>query len=209
MSKKTDKNLSESLEPLSGQRQKSESDAAIVACNDWLRMGAGRNLRELIDSYSQKITRNRGFKPPSLSYGTIRQWASSFNWSERATEYDANFEAIRNEERAKVFASELVSDFGRIRKLLELADFLEGQLYEQDPDGNFHNVWNPDVKSVGSGDNAERVDIERFNPAIISEYRATMKDIAEEVGGRTKKLEHTGADGGAIIIKTGMSLDEL
>lgn len=209
MAEPTNKQLSELLQPLSGERQKSETDAAIQACNDWLRMGGGRNLRELIDQYQLKSTRIKGFKPPTLSYGTIKAWSTSFDWASRATIYDANFEALKNEERQKVFANELVSDFGRVRKLLELAEFLEAQLYEQDDDGNFYNVWNPDVKGVGQGLDAQIVDIEKFNPAIIQQYRETLADIAKEVGGRVAKQEVTGANGGAIIIKTGMNLDDL
>lgn len=210
MSNPKNKQLSEQLEPLSGVLQKSESDAAVQACNDWLRMGPGRNLRELVDEYKLQSTRNRRFKPPTLDYGTLRTWSSKFNWAERATEYDVNFDALKNEERAKVFANELVNDFGRIRKLVALAAFLEGQLYEYsesepDEEGNkiirFHNVWNPDVKSIGGGEFAERVDIERFNSAIISEYRAILADIAKEVGGRIEKKELTGANGGALTIK--------
>jgi hypothetical protein len=198
---KNNKQLSELLQPLSGERQKSETDIAVVACNDWLRMGEGRNLRELIDQYQLKATRIKGFKPPTLSYSTIKGWSTAFEWSERASLYDANFEALRNEERQKVFSNELVSDFGRVRKLVDLAEFLEGQLYEQDMGGNFHNVWNPDVKGVGSGLDAQIVDIERFNPAIIEQYRATLADIAKEVGGRVEKKEVTGANGGAIGLK--------
>jgi len=161
-------------------------------------MGVGRNLRELIDQYQLRATRIKGFKPPTLSYATIKGWASTFDWSNRATEYDANFEALKNEERQKVFANELVNDFGRVRKLVELAEFLESQLFEQDENGNFHNVWNPDVKGVGQGLEAMIVDIEKFNPAIIEQYRATLADIAKEVGGRVTKTEVAGNGGGAI-----------
>src|SRR5688572_691912 len=85
------------IQPLSGQRQKSESDVAVIACNDFLRMGAGRKLSDLIHSYSQQVTRKRNFAPPTLDYETIRQWSSKFDWAERASEYDATFEARKNE----------------------------------------------------------------------------------------------------------------
>jgi hypothetical protein len=203
---KNNKPTSHQLEPLSGVRQKGETDAAIIACNDWLRMGAGRSLVDLTHQYSLLVTRNKHYKPPTTDYDNLKQWSSKFLWAERASEYDATWEQRKNAEREKVFANELVNDFGRIKKLVDLAQFLEAQLYEHgepNADGyaRFHNVWNPDVKQIGSGDEAERVDIERFNPAIISEFRATLADIAKEVGGRVEKKELTGKDGGALTIK--------
>lgn len=178
-------------------------------------MGAGRKLSDLIHSYSRQVTRKRNFAPPTLDYETIRQWSSKFSWAERASEYDAVWEARKNEERQAVFNQALALDFGRVKELIELAEFLKEQLYEQDEDGNFHNVWNPDVKGVGQGSEAMIVDIEKFNPAIIEQYRATLADIAKEVGGRIAKQELSGANGGAIkteatiILKTGMDMDDL
>jgi len=85
----------------------------------------------------------------------------------------------------------LALDYERVRKLKRLADFLEGQVYERGEAGDYHNVWLPDVKSVGSGELAERVNIERFNGALISEYRAVLDDLAKETGGRAKRLDLT------------------
>lgn len=201
--------MSESLQPLSGLRQKKETDIAVIACNDWLRLGSGRTLRKLLDHYQLQSTRIKRFNPPTDDIGTLKFWSTNYSWQDRASAYDAQFEEMKNQERMEAFNHELALDFGRVRKLFELAQFLEGQIYEHDDTGKFYNIWNPDVKQIGSGDSAERVDIERFNPALISEYRATLADIAKEVGGRVEKKEVTGANGGAIIIKTGMSLDDL
>jgi hypothetical protein len=77
-------------------------------------------------------------------------------------------------------------------------------------------VWLPDVKQVGSGENAERVDIVKFNSALIAEYRSTLADLAAETGGRRQKqeVEHTGKNGGPIetTVKhdlSRLSVDEL
>ena len=43
------------LEPLYGQRQKGESDNAVIACNDYLRMGPGRSLAKLLGRYQNAI----------------------------------------------------------------------------------------------------------------------------------------------------------
>jgi hypothetical protein len=161
------------------------------------------------------------YEAPTISDATLRTWSSKFNWGTRATEYDANWEDRKNAEREQVFNQELAQDFGRVKKLMRLANMLELQIYEvgtskvlTDTDTLeevkvLHNVWLPDVKQIGSGDTAERVDIERFNSALISEYRSVLDDIAKEVGGRKQKLEHTGKDGGAIIIQSGQNMDDL
>ncbi len=73
----------------------------------------------------------------------------------------------------------------RVEQLKVLAIFLKTQMYEQGKGGVYHNVWLPDVKQVGG----ERVDIERFNAPIISEFRATLDDIAKETGGRKAQLK--------------------
>lgn len=209
MAEPKNKPQEELLQPLSGQRQKSESDAAVVACNDFLRLGAGRKISTLIQSYSNKLKIKRGYEPPTDSAGTLYQWSLKFNWDDRASEYDATWEARKNEERQQVFNQALALDFGRVRELIELAELLKEQIYEQDQDGNFHNIWNPDVKSIGSGEFAERVDIERFNSAIIQQYRETLADIAKEVGGRVQKNEHTGANGAPIQHDVNIRVEDL
>lgn len=120
-----------------------------------------------------------------------------FGWAERATAFDATWEARKNAERQAVMDYGLALDYERVRRLLRLADFLEAQLYEQGEAGEFHNVWLPDVKAIGSGEFAERVDIERFNGSLLAEYRAVLDDIAKETGGRIKKTDIT--SGGEII----------
>lgn len=196
---KANKQLATEHQPLKGQRQKGESDSAVIACNDWLRLGTGRTLPELLHKYSETYQD----LPPTQSLATLKDWSSKFNWMERAIEFDADYEAIKNAERQAVMDYGTALDYERVRKLKRLADFLERQIYElskPDEDGisTYLNVWARDVKQIGSGDYAERVDIERFNSALISEYRATLDDLAKEVGGRKQRTEVTGADGGAI-----------
>ncbi len=82
----------------------------------------------------------------------------------------------------------------RVKALNELAELLHGEVFDEE------KRWLPDVKSVGTGPTAERVDLIRFNSDLISEYRATFTDLAAELGHRIKKqsLEHTGKDGKPI-----------
>jgi hypothetical protein len=186
------------LHPLVGVRQSGESDNAVIACNDWLRMGPGRSLPGLLE----KLTTIYQSSPPTQSEGTLKQWSSKFGWAERATEFDANWDVIQTQERTQELSYGLSLDFERIRKLKRLSDFLEGQIYEQGANGQYHNVWCPDVKIVGQGDRAEVVDIERFNTGLIVQYRETLNDLAKEAGGRVVKSQQelTGKNGGAIDI---------
>jgi hypothetical protein len=199
------------LELLSGHRQSGESDNAVVACNDWLRLGTGRTLSRLLSKYNDIQQKSA----PTQSLNTLQQWSAKFDWQARATEFDAGWEARKNAEREAVMGYGLALDYERVNKLFRLADFLEGQIYEKgapDPVTGYepyHNVWVPDVKSIGGGEFAERVDIERFNSALLAEYRATLDDIAKEVGGRVKKADVTSGGKAIPIIVTKMDIDEL
>lgn len=199
------------LELLSGQRQSGESDNAVVACNDWLRMGTGRTLSRLLSKYAEI----RHITPPTTSSDTLKNWSARFDWQARAVEFDAGWEARKNAEREAVMGYSLSLDYERVNDLLRLADFLKSQIYEKSaPDPvtgyqSFHNVWVPDVKSIGGGEFAERVDIERFNSALLEQYRGVLDDIAKEVGGRVKKSDVTSGGKAIPIVITKMDIDEL
>lgn len=187
------------IQPLTGERQKSESDNAVLACNDYLRMGAARSLSDLAAKYNDP-QRSATENPPTASLSTLGKWSTQFSWQERAALYDAEIERQKDEQAKENMQKYLALDYWRVQKLKELADFLEKQLYEQGADGDYHNIWMPDVKQIGSGEHAEKVDIEKFNAPLISEFRATLDDIAKETGGRVKKTEVSGKDGGAIQV---------
>lgn len=190
------------VELLFGETYKGESRKAIAACNDWLRLGAGRSLPFLLEQYSKAIqSEPNGEQPPTLSLSTIKKWSADYSWSKRAELYDADINLQKEQERQRVFSEGLALDYERVRRLLRLAEFLEGQVYETDDNGNYTNVWLPDVKSVGSGENAERVDIVRFNANVIQQFRETLDDIAQEVGGRKRNVEVGTKDGKALPIK--------
>jgi len=103
--------------------------------------------------------------------------------------------------------SGLALSHNRVEELKTLASFLKSQMYEQGKTGDYHNVWVPDVKQIGRGPDAERVDIERFNAPIISEFRATLDDLAKETGGRVNKVEHSGEQ--VVRVVGGVDLDKL
>jgi hypothetical protein len=191
---------------LVGAVQSNESTAAILACNQFLRMGPGRSVRGLASAY-RKMAQNSA---PTQSYSTLRSWSEKFDWSARAVIFDADEDEERHARRMAEFRSGLAEDYERVSSLKRLGAFLEEQIYEQgqpraetlrfecqecgmtntvhsgEMKRPYHNVWVPDVKAVGSGELAEKVDVERFNPSLLSEFRSTLDDIAKEVGQRQK-----------------------
>lgn len=173
------------LSLLVGERQSGESDKAVIACNDYLRLGAGRTFGALVQNYNAV----KKSLAPTQSLGTLAVWSSGFQWARRAAEYDAQYEIQKTADYERVMSEGLARASERVLKLMELAALLESQIYEQGEGGELHNLWVPDVKQIGRGDFAERVDIERFNPSLISEYRAVLDDIAKEVGGRIKNMD--------------------
>jgi len=180
------------LELLSGERQPGESDNALIACNDWLRMGPGRTLPKLLKKYG-KTPQDTA---PTDSINTLQKWSQDFKWAERATAYDAELERQKNILRQIEFARGATLDYVRTRKLRRLLALLEKQLYEKgvDADGNIDpaklpNLWLKDVKQIGAGEHSERVDIERFNSPLIEQLRGALDDLAKETGGRRQKVD--------------------
>ena len=187
------------LKPLAGQRQKGESSKAVQACNDYLRMGAGRSLRGLSEKYNS-IQQDSTGNPPTRSFGTLGQWSLRYSWVERAVDYDAEIEAQKTAYANEMMRSGIALDYERVGKLKDLFELLYEQLMEEGDGGVLHNLWLPDVKQIGSGEYAERVDIERYNSPLISDILRVLDDLAKETGGRVKKSEVTGEDGGDITV---------
>jgi hypothetical protein len=184
-----------SLVPLAGAGQPGESARAIQACNDWLRLGEGRSLPALLARY----TKSTQTEPPTRALGTLKKWSMRFDWAGRAGGYDAAvIEQAKNARRAAILEAGLALDYERVAVLSDLAQLLVAQVAERNPEGNQHRLWVPNVKAVGSGPWTQIVDIERFNAPLLSELRGVLDDIAQEVGGRIRKQELTGKNGGPI-----------
>lgn len=174
------------IELLAGEPLSGETKRALLACNDYLRMGPGRSLAKLLNHYQAGSE-----TPPSKRLNTLKGWSAAFDWQARAVSYDTAIERRKTEqvEARRRFAMEhgFALDYERVITLRKLAAFLLGQIYQTDEDGHFFNIWLADVKQVGTGGFAERVDIERFNAAIFTELRGLLDDLAKETGGRKVK----------------------
>lgn len=224
------------VELVAGEKVKGESKSAIIACNDYLRMGPGRSLRLLVSEYD-KGARNI---TPTTSLGTLGKWSTAYGWQDRAELYDAAIEAEKTavekerqrqiaERRKKIMEDGVAFDFERVALLKKHAEFLEQQIFYQpkievedelarrlgiealvglaeetsdpdeldalarrivakldpnDPKAQYPHVWAQDVKGLAGGKTYEIV---RFNSALLSEFRATLDDIAKETGGRRQR----------------------
>ena len=180
------------IQLLAGEAQSKESSKAIQACNDYLRMGAGRSLAKLRQTYVKPTSKTTC---PTASLRWLQEWSSKFDWVKRADEWDANEDARKTKEYEAAMKHGLALDYERVNSLKALAVFLEGQIYEQGVEGTYHNVWLPDIKAV----DGVKYDIERFNTGILQQYRGTLDDLAKETGGRVAKQEISGADGAPLI----------
>lgn len=123
-----------------------------------------------------------------------------WTWVQRAQVWDehvASEVAARVEaQRIEILSSGFAQQHERVRALKGLATLLLEELQEED------KRWLPDVKAIGSSQEGtfERVDIVRFNAALVKEAREALGDIAEEMGERVKGLQVTGKDGGPLDV---------
>lgn len=190
------------IELLAGERKRHETGRAIQGCNDYLRLGAGRSMRVLWENY----TKQDKLLPPTTTFQTIKTWSANYGWVKRAELFDAEVEQLKNARHEKIMRSGLALDHERVRELKKIANFLideiekTGKIYRHvggsdderagggdnkvAGNGERFRVWLPDVKQIGSGEHAERVDIERYNSAIFSDLRGVFDDLAKETGGR-------------------------
>lgn len=180
-------------------RCRGETRRANDALYDYWLMGPGRSLRLLLDQYRQQTDDESATeKPPTVRFRTLGGWSSRYQWQarvDRAKEIadDEIAELERETRKQAILSSGFALQYNRIASLQKLADLLEGELYEED------KRWLPDAKQIGAGDMAERVDIVRFNRALIEQFRQTLDDIAAEMGERVKGLELRGRVGIASI----------
>ena len=168
---------------LAGSRHQSETDAAVIACNDYLRIGPARTLRELADIYADE-----GLVAPTRSPNTIKAWCNKFGWVRRAQAYDGRMENHKNALHHIEVSTGLALVDERLRSLKQVAQLLEEQLFEVDEDGRHRNLWLTEKKKL-SGTWGDVQEIRRFNEALLRQYRQVLADIAAETGGRAQIVE--------------------
>jgi hypothetical protein len=222
------------IQLLVGERQTREGKNAVIACNDFLRLGPGRKLTALAQQY---VAVQSDARIPTRSVHTLNRWSSKYGWADRAESYDAQLEAEKNAaeqaRRQQILNTGFALDYERVAALKSTANYLLKQIQEEttvtpeQPDfaewqtitgpqnnggqrveatATRPNVWLRDVKQIGSGDNAERVDIVRFNAALFEQFSNYLDDIAKETGGRVQKQETHSS--GTLEVTHGLADDD-
>jgi len=135
-----------------------------------------------IQAVYREITKDDDNNAPGSWYKQAQKW----QWENRAAAWDAHLDAewekSLKRERTKVMRKRYALQHKRIEALDELAQKLIDYLGDED------NIWLPDVKQIGYGKFAEKVELIRFNAPLMSEIRATLADIAAERGERVKNV---------------------
>jgi hypothetical protein len=167
----------QTIELLAGQRQDRESDAAVVACNDYLHQGPGRSLAKLI----QKYTESDQESPPTTNLGVIKRWSAAYDWQGRASTYDAEVEQQKAAEIRRLRTEGLAADHNRIAELAEIFDALKQDFLSS-------GLYRTDIKLSATG---KEVEVEVFNKPLIDSMRGILDDIAKEVGGRKQQINQT------------------
>lgn len=171
---------------LAGERADRESDAAAVACNDYLRLGPGRSIAKLVQKYAEADQ-----EAPSQSIGVVKGWSTRYGWQERASAYDADVERQKTAEISRLRSEGLAADYERLRELSDIYGRLRDELEQT-------GLWYDDIKLSSRGD---RVTVKVFNKSLLDTMRGVLDDIAKEVGGRKQRHEHSGPDGGPVQIQ--------
>ncbi|HEY3311333.1 MAG TPA: hypothetical protein VGK00_06795 [Anaerolineales bacterium] len=157
-----------------------ESPRARRALLDYLHLGPGRTFQALLLSY-------RDLKnPPTRSFLTLRSWSSLYNWTARASRFDAlEEERLQSEYRARrqaVLQNGLALDHERVQDLIILYQKLASFARSDEA------LWYTDVKAVRlEQGSVERVERRRFNGELIRQLRGLLDDIAVETGGRLNR----------------------
>lgn len=144
-------------------------------------------VRSIALVFQAEETEKNREKPRTKPTGDWYEIAKQWKWEERAAAWDAYQDEQLDKqiiaERKKVLKSHYALMHKRVQELDELATLLRGEIHDR------KKYYLTDVKQIGYGEFAERVDLEVFNDKLVSEFRASLADIAAEMGERVKKTE--------------------
>ncbi len=116
------------------------------------------------------LVEGRGNREIAAAVGVTHQALTGFRRRHRD-----EIEALAARVREAVADVTIADKALRIRKLTEHFGRIEGLIAEG-------RLIARDVKIVGVGDYQERIEIERFEAALEKAYRATLHDVAQELG---------------------------
>jgi len=140
---------------------------------------------------------------------TLHEWKKAPEFAARVKELvDAHRAVIRSRGLAIIEnrVGYLQDRHNRMTRLIE-ARAASPQM--QDVAGGDTGLLVHNVKSIGSGENAERVDLYEVDTGLLKELREHEKQAAQELGQWMEKVDHTSAGQAMHIVLKGVSLDDL
>lgn len=144
-------------------------------------------VRSIASVFQTEETEKNREKPRTKATGDWYEQAKLWRWEDRAATWD-NYQDEQIEKQILAEQKKILrARYALKHKRIELLDRKAHQLAELTDDEG--SIWIPDVKSVGNGPTAQRVDLVQFNDAAFRELREYLTDIADEMGERVKKQE--------------------
>lgn len=128
----------------------------------------------------------------NIGLRTLGGWKANTEFKARVDEHIAEFRA-RVRRRGIAIVENRIAHLQRRHDLMNqvIIDRSHDPKMEEVPGGRtglmVHNV-----KSVGAGENAERVDLYEVDAALLKELREHERQVAQELGQWTEKKEHSG-----------------
>lgn len=170
-----------------------ESPQATRAYADYVALGPARSLEALVERY-----RSGTIPAQTRRLTTLKQWSRAHGWQGRlralAEEARAEAEARQAAEVRAILEEGYALAHERVRLLKELSARLAAELAGG-------RLWLHERRSVRVGSAQYAVyDLERPNAAWVEQLRGLLDDIARETGGRAKRSELSGRDGGPIEV---------
>lgn len=172
--------MSDEQEQDAWERQEGEPNNWYSRFVLFLQLGPSRSLRKAIAAEkATKGDKEQQFSDVSL-LSVPRSWfdaSHQWNWRERAEAWDEH-------RRKQVFVMGNAYDVTRVEKLAKYSERLEGEI----------------DKMLTSLENKKLEDIKKpwFNQFLYEKYLQSLEALAAETGGRVKKQEITGKDGGPL-----------
>ena len=169
-----------------------ETPRAAQAWADYLALGPDRSLEKLLESYRSRPS------APTGQVSMLKRWSAAFGWQARLQEIAARQAEEAQEREAARIREIMETGYGRPHERVQLLKRLLDLCVEDVTTRG--KRWVQDVKSIGSGEFAERVDLERFNASEFDQIRGLLDDIAKEKGERVKRTEVTGKNGAPLAV---------
>lgn len=177
--------MSEERKPWEQRIDEGEPDLWYGRFNVYLRLGTKRSVNAVFQKETKKSKEKTRTNTGPDWYEAAKQW----NWGSRARDYDeyqrAEEDRIIAEEKEKV----LRSGYALMHKRIKELDRLSRKLIQMEKDES--KVWIPEIRTIGSGDNAQHIEKLVFNAPLYQTIDKLFDSIAKETGERVKKKDIT------------------